>query len=62
MKNHAFEAYVREARLQQSIAVGDFIADCALTVWRAVKQASVRIIGPTTTLAARKPQSRPKAA
>ena len=32
MKNHAYEAFVRNARLQQSIAVGDFIADSTLAV------------------------------
>ncbi len=61
MKNQAFEAYVREARLQQSLAVGNFIADTVLAVGRAVKQGASRIVGRADTLSMRKPASRPNA-
>ena len=62
MKNHAYEAFVRNARLQQSIAVGDFIADSTLAVWRGIAQAGARLARAITTLAAKKPAARPKAA
>lgn len=62
MKNHACEALVRNARLQQSIAVGDFIADSTLAVWRGIAQAGARLARAITTLAAKKPAARPKAA
>ena len=62
MKNHAYEAFVRNARLQQSIAVGDFIADSTLAVWRGIAQAGARLVRAITMPAPKKPAARPKAA